>query len=100
MTRVNLNPGKIHDSCGKVYRGDFVKCVQSECVHVPDEQLGVSELHVADVQVAQQHHDGVLVGVAAEVGPRVLRQHLVALEEAVVALPGREAGATDSNVLY
>lgn len=60
----------------------------------------MSELHVGDMQVPQQHHDGVLVGVPAEVGPRVLRQHLVALQEAVVALAGREARAPDAHVLH
>lgn len=67
---------------------------------LPDEKFGMSELHVRDLQVAQEHHDGVLVVGAAEVGPRVLRQHLVALEEAVIALARREAGAAYAHVLH
>lgn len=66
----------------------------------PDEELGVPELDVGELQVPQQHHDGVLVAGAAEVGPGVLREHLVALQEAVVALPRREPRPAHAHVLH
>lgn len=73
---------------------------RAKATYVPDKQFGMSILHVRDARVPQQHHDPVLVRALLEVGPRVLGEHLVPLQEPVVALTVGEPGATHTDVLY
>lgn len=71
-----------------------------QCLWRSNENLGVSEFDIIlEALLVDQHLDTVFLGIATELGPRVLRYHLVTEQELVITLPMDKSSSSYSNVL-